>query len=230
MVLKSISKFFGSLLIFISIFAFIFSFMIIELANNVDVLKDSMESEEILEEMLTIGSELTLDEMKEICQQNPQEEGCDIIMDPSLLFEDGFKAISEINNSDVSFWRFLSIILLLIGIALWYAGTSDIYSTFYKVSLTMLFSILPYFIILFFSSSLSSSNFINDIINKINKVEVSPKLTELTLNAVKVWYDAAIQDLKPLLITLFAVSLALTILFYFLKGKSKKSHKTSRKP
>jgi hypothetical protein len=94
-VLKLISRFLGRTVISISMLVFITSFVIIALTNNLDTLKSSINSEELLEEMLASASEgdLTLDEIKQICDKNPDQEECDIILRPSKFFDESFGII-----------------------------------------------------------------------------------------------------------------------------------------
>ena len=229
-VLKLFSRFIGKSLISISILVFITSFIILALANNLDTLKSSLNSEELLSEMIGSNSDLTLDEMKQVCSQNPDLENCDIIQNPSKLFDESFSLISSkiaSNAENIANVRILSIIVLLLGIILLYLGTSNIYDTAYKTSITVFFSTIPYIIISYFSSRLASSNFIASLAPQAEGQQISERLLELTIDAAKAWLEAAILELRPLLITLVAISLPLTILFYILKKK--KSQEITKK-
>ena len=224
-ILKLFSRFIGKTIISISVLVFITSFVVLALANNLDTLRSSLNSEEVLEEIIGPDSEFTLDEIKQICEKNPDEEGCDKVKDPSKLFDESFNMIDNkisSNTQNILNIRYLSIIIFLLGVGLLYLGTFSIYETGFKTSITILFSTIPFIIISYFSSNLASSDLISSLVPQAEGQQISEKLLEITIDAAKAWLDAAIQDLRPLLITLVVISLPLTILFYILKRKQSK--------
>ena len=135
MILKLFSRSLGKILISISILIFLTSFIVLALENNIDVLKSSLSSEELLEEIMQTDSGMSFDEIKELCNQTPEEEGCDVIQDPSKLFDESFNVISDSiasNTNNINLIKILSIVLFLVGIILIYLGTQDIFTTIFK--------------------------------------------------------------------------------------------------
>ncbi|MAF50826.1 MAG: hypothetical protein CMH64_01920 [Nanoarchaeota archaeon] len=236
MALKFIPRALGKFLISISITVFIATFLAISLADNTDSLKESLtselSSEDLLEDLIDT-SEFSIAEIKELCSQNPNQEGCDEINDPSKLVEEQITSeldpiLNEIQSLKPAMenLRILSIIVFLLGIGLLYLGTLNISLTLYKAFSTTLVSSIFY--ILFYKFASTS---IPSLAKQAtaSQQDVPQELLNVAVNAVTEWMLIPIGVVIKVSIILIAISLPLTILFFFLKRKYTDQSKTDTK-
>jgi hypothetical protein len=218
MVLKFISRSLGKFLISISLSIFILSFLVISLVNNTDTLKDSFDSETILNLMLENEEGLTIEEIKTVCEKSPNQEGCDMITDPSKLLDEQFDPLIEQINSYkplVLSSRVASIIVFLVGIVLIYLGTLNIFQTGYRVSITTFIS--SAFYALFYKLITTSLPTLAE--NIPMDQNVPQELLNLAVNAITSWIKLPVEETFSLCLVIALISLISSVAFFFLKSR-----------
>jgi len=221
MVLKTISRFSGKTLISISLTIFILTFFTIPLIENVDVLEESLVesfTNEILLEEVAENSDLSVQEIKDLCNKNPEQEGCEIVTDPSSLLEEEISpVIKQLEEAKPFLFlaRIISFFLFLLGILFLYLGTFNLILVGYKTSITTLFTSLFY--------ALVYGTLNKTIPNLAEQAMISPdvpkSLLKITIDATTKWFQASSKQVLVLCIVLIVISLVLTIIFYLLKRK-----------
>ncbi|MBU2639955.1 MAG: hypothetical protein KKG75_04600 [Nanoarchaeota archaeon] len=231
MVFKTISRFLGKTLISLSLTIFILTFFAVPLIENVDVFKESLTesfSEGILLEEIAEQSDLSVQEIKNLCNKNPEQEGCEIVTDPpSIIEEEIAPVIEQIEESKQHIFsaRVVTIFTFLLGLIFLYLGTFNIILTAYKASITTLF--ISLFYALFYGT-------INRTIPSLAEQamigpEVPKSLLKITVDAINKWFQVPSQQVLQLCIILIAISLPLTIIFYFLKRRTQLKIDTNTK-
>tara|TARA_Y100000034_G_scaffold111069_1_gene143744 strand:+ start:1233 stop:1943 length:711 start_codon:yes stop_codon:yes gene_type:complete len=217
MVLKLISRSLGKFLISISVTVFILTFLAIGLADNTDALKSSFDSEQLLQIALE-DSDITIEEAKELCKQNPEQENCDLIEDPSKIMGEQLDPLLdklEGYKQDILNARFLSMGAFILGLIFLFLGTSSIILTLYKASFTTALSSAFYII---FYKFLSGS--VPSIAEEVSaQQDVPQELLEIAINAVTTWLELPIQEVVSISIILLVISLPIAIIFFILKRK-----------
>lgn len=226
-ILKLFSRFTGKTLISFSLTIFILTFFAIPLAENVDVIGDSLDTEVLLKDMVK-DSGVTLEEARELCQKNPEQEECDVINDPSSLLDEQLKPITEKAQEikpQLFTARIISIIIFIVGIILLFIGTSNIYETAYKTSSTTFFTSLFYAV--FYKLADKTIPGIAGNISQQDQ-EVPKVLLDMAVKAITEWIKIPIKEVFTVCLILIGVSLIVLIPSYILRKKHLKKDNSSK--
>ena len=207
--LRTIGKIFAGFFILLGITLFIISSLGSYAVKNINVLERDVSSDEALD-VLFKDSGINLQELKQDCAQNPNNENCQIFSKNPIL------GAIEKQINDFRYYgsmaRSISIILFIMGLLLfvwcsgWIIGLRDVSLISF---IGMLFSYL-YFIIV-----------IPAMLNKL--------LPEQILNIINNWVTVTTNQTLNLILILSAIFLILTVGLYILKYKMKPSKEASKK-
>jgi DNA-binding transcriptional MerR regulator len=221
-ILKIFLMWIGKFIISISLTVFIATSLAQPLTENLDVLEDALieelDTEILLQEI--IESDLSFEEIENICELNPNQEGCDIIKDPSILLEDQLQPLEETIEEikpAISMAKIFSALGFFLGALLLYLGTLNPVLTLYKISATTLFTSGFYAIFYTFLTRMIP-NLAKEASASVGK-DLPQSLLNATVNAITAWLQAPVESVVNLCILLVGISLPLTILFFFLKKR-----------
>lgn len=226
-ILKLFSRFLGKTLVSISLTFFILTFFAIPLADNVEVITESIDAEVLLKDLME-HSDVTLEEAQILCDKNPELEECEVIENPESLLEEQLEPVME-KAEEIKpvllTGRWVSVLIFILGTGLIYLGTFNVYETTYKISITVFFTSLLYAIFYKMAGNIIPS--IAENFASGNK-EVPQALVEMAIEAIKKWIQIPINEVFTLCLILIGISLPLAIASYVLKNKQPKEEKKSK--
>tara|TARA_Y100000034_G_C6763881_1_gene340424 strand:- start:102 stop:782 length:681 start_codon:yes stop_codon:yes gene_type:complete len=225
MVLKLLSKTLAGLLFTLAFFMLFASVFGSSLISNFDSFESTFKSElsesDILVEQVASQSGLTVNELRTICQQNPLQDSCELINNPESAFEKmGLGQLkTEVESYGSIFDKFTvpMIIIFILSLIFYYLGTFSVYGALFKVSLNTLISA-----VLGFIAFDSMPSYLPKILNKVissQAQEIPTELQNIILNSINAWLKISLSSLNTLFTYIIGISIASSILFYFLKKK-----------
>lgn len=209
---------------FLMLFASVFTTSLLE---NLPMLESSMQEQfgsDFVLEKIAKESQLTKEQITDICKKDPMQEGCDQINNPEKFSS---QAMAEIEKqvshykSIIDGLKPLMILFFILSFVFYFLGTFSIYASIFKVSVNMLVSSVFGYI-----AFASLPGFLPDVINQgISMVssdipaELSANLRESLVIILGDWLKNPIAELKSLFLYIIIFSLLVSIAFYFLKKK-----------
>ncbi|MAG45436.1 MAG: hypothetical protein CMH63_01535 [Nanoarchaeota archaeon] len=223
MVLKFISRSLGGLcfsLAFLLLFIFIFGASMVENVDTFEAdLKAQISNSNLILNQLAQSSGMTEEELKEICNQMPSQEGCDLINNPELALDQ--MGISSIKTEIQSYEQYVDmlvtpmLVLFVLSLVFYFVGMLSFYGAIFKISVNALLSgIVGYF------AFTSIPSFIPKIMEKLTvEQEVPAELQAILTTSFQSWLEIPLTTLNSFFLGLIAVSLVIAIIFWFLKRK-----------
>lgn len=199
----------------------LFAFFINSGINNIDSLKDGLQSF-VNEELSQNINQNDLNQIKEYCNNHLQDERC-----KQLSQIDENKQFNQIFESIKSAKRYLilliisSLTLFLLGFFLVYLGIFNLLISFYKISIHI--TLNNFIAALYF-------NFIPDLINltlnnsRIQELtkEIPKEIIEKVAGIVLNWIEIPLFLTVRLTLILGLIFLIISVIFYFIKKKALK--------
>lgn len=230
-VLKFLSNFFAGILFTSSFFLLFTSVFVSGLIENLPVLESSLQKQlsnkDLILEQIAEESNLTQQQIEELCRQNPDQEACRQIDNPGLATK---PVIDEINKqilpykSFIDNSEFLAALFFVLSIVFYFLGTMSIYASLFKISVNTLISSAFGFITI-----ISFPKIIPGVVDQAFNIASADISSELPANfkenmivIVNDWFNNPIEELKTLFIYVIIVSLLASVVFYFLKRKERK--------
>ncbi len=211
-ILKFFSRSIGFLLINFSLILILFAFFINSGINNIDSLKDNLQSF-VNEELSQNINQNDLNQIKEYCNKNLQDEKC-----KQLSQIDENKQFNQIFESIKSAKKYLvllilsSLTLFLLGFMLVYFGTFNLLISGYKISIHL--TINNFIAALYF-------NFIPDLVNltlnnsQIQELtkEIPKEIIEKIAGIVLNWIEIPLFLTVRLTLILGVIFLIISVIF-----------------
>jgi len=225
--LKTLSRWLGGILFSLALLLLFTNLFASALVNNTDILKESL-SEEItdsnifVDQILENSEGTTEEEIRIFCNQNPNEELCKVLDNPGEAVADSFgfdeleqnlEPVKEGLNSS----RIIIGILFFLGLLFNFLGRISFYRMMFRMSRSV-FIESTLWLVLFdiFPGSIST---LFDLFVPQNS-QIPTDLLVLISDVVDKWFDIALSSLKEIMIWIIAISVVLTITFYFLNKRS----------
>ena len=226
--LKFLSNSFAGILFTLSFFLLFKSIFVSGLLENLPVLESSLQKQlsdkDLILEQIAKESNLTQQEVKEICKQNPDQPGCEQIENPGLAAK---PVIDEINKQVdpyklfIENSKFLAALVFILSIFFYFLGTMSIYASLFKISINTLISAIFGYVT--FASLPKSIPVMVDQAFNIASADISNGLPvsfkETLVAVINDWLKVPMDNLNTLFIYLIAISLLTSIWFYFLKKR-----------
>ncbi len=193
------------------------------MVENVDTfeadLKAQISNSNLILNQLAQSSGMTEEELKEICNQMPSQEGCDLINNPELALDQ--MGISSIKTEIQSYEQYVDmlvtpmLVLFVLSLVFYFVGMLSFYGAIFKISVNALLSgIVGYF------AFTSIPSFIPKIMEKLTvEQEVPAELQAILTTSFQSWLEIPLTTLNSFFLGLIAVSLVIAIIFWFLKRK-----------
>ncbi|MBU2634097.1 MAG: hypothetical protein KJ674_02530 [Nanoarchaeota archaeon] len=219
---KFFCRFFGGILLNLSLTLFLLSFFAGYSIENIGIfesgLKDIVDTDSLLQDY----NETEKEQIEMFCELNPDEEGCDIINDPGKAVEnEEFKGFINNIKGYASFLinlRVLCIIGFVIGILLVHFAHLNFILTFYKVSLAGLFTSGFAVIYYKFLPDILRKIFNGDVIRNMAQ-EVPSDMFNKLIEVIISWLTMPLNRTFDLSLLLLGVFVILTVISYIFKRK-----------
>ncbi len=213
----------GFFILFASIFA-------TGLLDNLDVLESSMQEQfglDFILEQMAKESQLTKQQIIDLCMKNPSQEGCSQINNPEMFSSQAIGEIEKQINpykSLIEKFKPLMILFFILSLVFYFLGTFSIYASIFKISInTLISSCLGY--VAFASLPGLLPNVIDQAVSMVSSdlpLELSANFKESLAIIIGDWLEIPIAELKTLFVYLIISSLVCSVAFYLLKKKQNK--------
>ena len=227
-ILQFLSRSFAGLLFTAAFFILFTSVFLSGLFGNLPVLESSLQenlvNSDFIAQQIASGSNISSEQVKEICRKNPAQEGCEQLNNPNLMAS---SLVEEITNQINPYAQLINklkplmILLFVLSLVFYFLGTMSIYAALFKISINTFISALSGFII--FSSLPKLLPGIVDQAFNIASADISKELPvnfkENLIVVINNWLKIPLAELNTLFIYLIAASILASIIFYFLKKK-----------
>ncbi|MFH1209919.1 MAG: hypothetical protein V1663_03975 [archaeon] len=207
---KFLLRFFGGILLNLSLTIFILSFFASYSLDNIGVFESSLKS--TVYEELNIN-ETQQQEIENLCRLNPNSPGCE----QSNQFTTYINGIVDY-KADIINIRILSVIFFFIGILLIYFVHSDLIITFYKVGLSGLITSILSILYLTLLPSILKGIFNGEYIRTFAR-DVPSEMFNKLIEVIIIWLNVPLNRTLKISIILSIIFLILTVVFYILKKR-----------
>ncbi|MBI2507865.1 hypothetical protein HYV89_02825 [Candidatus Woesearchaeota archaeon] len=235
-ILKFLSRSFAGLLFAAAFFILFTSLFFSGLLENLPALELSLQknlvNSDFIAAQIASGSGLSVQEVKEVCKNDPAQEACKQLNNPGSLAS---SLVKEIENQINPYYEPLSklkpvmIFLFALSLAFYFLGTGSVYGALFKISLNILISAASVYLIFSILPSLLPG-IVGQALS-IASADISQSLPagfkESIIEVVNDWMKVPISNLNKLFIYSAVFSLLSSIIFYFLKRKKHSSKSKS---
>mgnify|MGYP001607264398 FL=1 len=215
---KYISRGTGHLFINFSITLLFFAFFANLGIQQKDTLKQDLEN--FVLEKSNITQE-QINQIKIICQANPNQEGCEVIeADPYEEIDQMFNLVKNYLIGKI----FIIILLFILGFLLIFLGTSNLITTLFKISLSLTIqSFFAAFYYKFLPNIVKALLNINYFSNTIK--EFSQDIVNEVLDVISNWLATPLTKTFKLALIIGVIFLVTTIILWIIKKKRFKRQK-----
>lgn len=216
--LKTLLGFVGRSFVGLGLTLFIFSFFLSFALGDIDVLESSLK-ESIIENIQSTP------ELDAFCELNPDDETCLFITNPDQVIDDDESFNDMMNNISsygnyILIFRWVSILLFVIGFGLIYLVKKSLILTLYGVSFS---STITSALAIFYYRYLPA--IFDKILNKmdfnyfLSGAEIPNEAFNMISNIINNWLYFPLQKTYNLAILITAAFLVITVVLFFIKKK-----------